>query len=133
MIGKKASYSNKKRERKGVNIDMRPLCKACGIYHRAINYHKGNKTYYRSLCEACMSHGSKKHLPRWFRAGYKPKNLCEKCGYKSGHSEIFRVFHIDGNLDNCRPNNLKTVCCNCAQILGKEGIMWRQGDLVADY
>ena len=58
---------------------------------------------------------------------------CEKCGFKSTHKEIFRVFHVDGNLDNNRFNNLKTVCLNCAQILGKEGITWRQGDLIADY
>jgi hypothetical protein len=112
---------------------MRPLCKACNTHPRAINYKKNDKTYYRTLCESCLAHGAGWHVPRWQRAGYKPKNFCEKCGYKSAHTEIFRVFHIDGNLDNCRPNNLKTVCCNCAQILGKEGITWRQGDLVADY
>jgi hypothetical protein len=40
---------------------------------------------------------------------------------------------MDGNLDNCRLANLKTVCSNCAQVLSKDGITWRQGDLVADY
>jgi hypothetical protein len=58
---------------------------------------------------------------------------CEKCGHRSPHLEVFRVFHVDGDLNNCRPANLKTVCCNCAQVLGKEGINWRQGDLTADY
>ena len=53
--------------------------------------------------------------------------------YKQNQSpEVFRVFHVDGNLNNARMSNLKTVCCNCAQILGKEGVTWRQGDLVAD-
>lgn len=61
------------------------------------------------------------------------KSQCDKCGFKSPHSQVFRVFHIDGNLDNCRHSNLKTVCANCASILGKEGMIWRQGDLVADY
>jgi len=61
------------------------------------------------------------------------KSQCDKCGFKSPHSQVFRVFHIDGNLDNCRHSNLKTVCANCASILGKEGMTWRQGDLVADY
>lgn len=127
------SYTTGKRGQKGVNIFMRPLCKACAQRPRALNYYKGGKPYYRRLCEACMAHGPRAHIPRWRQAGYKPKNYCEKCGYKSLHPEVFRVFHIDGNLDNCRPANLKTVCCNCSNILAKEGITWRQGDLVADY
>lgn len=111
---------------------MRPLCK-CGLRPCAVNYKKSNRTYYRSLCEICLAHGVYHGVPRWFRAGYRVKTQCEKCGFKSPHTEIYRVFHIDGDLNNCRYSNLKTVCLNCAQILGKEGITWRQGDLVADY
>jgi len=111
---------------------MRPLCK-CGQRPKAINYRKHDRVYYRSLCEICMAHGIGHGIPRWARAGYKIKLQCEKCGFKSAHHEVFRVFHVDGNLDNCRYANLKTVCCNCSQLLGKEGITWRQGDLVADY
>lgn len=111
---------------------MRPLCK-CGLRPRAINYRKNNKTYYRSLCEICLAGGLYAGIPRWKRSGYKIKNICEKCGFKSKFFECFRVYHIDGNLDNCRFNNLKTICCNCSQILAKEGITWKQGDLIADY
>ena len=111
---------------------MRPLCK-CGQRPRAVNYKKNDKIYYRSLCEICMAYGVYHGIPRWFRAGYHMKSQCDKCGFKSPHSQVFRVFHIDGNLDNCRHSNLKTVCANCASILGKEGMAWRQGDLVADY
>ena len=111
---------------------MRPLCK-CGQRPRAVNYKKNNKIYYRSLCEICMANGLGFGIPRWYRSGYRIKNQCDKCGFRCVHKEVFRVFHIDGNLDNCRHSNLKTVCSNCAQILGKEGITWRQGDLVADY
>jgi hypothetical protein len=111
---------------------MRPLCK-CGLRPRAVNYKKEDRIYYRSLCEICMAHGVNHGIPRWQRAGYKIKNQCEKCGFKSPHLEVFRVFHADGNLDNCRHANLKTVCANCTQILSKEGIIWRQGDLIADY
>ena len=125
-------YGDTKRGRKGLNKNMRPLCR-CGQRPRAVNYKKNDKIYYRSLCEICMANGLYHGVPRWYRAGYRIKTQCEKCGFKSLHREIFRVFHIDGNLDNCRHNNLKTVCCNCAQVLGKEGIIWRQGDLVADY
>ena len=107
------------------------MCK-CGLRPRAINYKKQGKIYYRSLCEICMSNGLYHGIPRWSRAGYKMKLQCDKCGFKSQHHEVFKVFHVDGNLNNSRPANLKTVCANCAQILGKEGIVWRQGDLVAD-
>lgn len=124
--------NTRKRDKKGVNIFMRPLCK-CGQRPKAINYYKKNKAYYRSLCEICLANGVYHGIPRWKRSGYKMKSQCEKCGHRSPHSEVFRVFHMDGNLDNCRPSNLKTICCNCAQILSKEGITWRQGDLVADY
>lgn len=80
-----------------------------------------------------MTHGLHHGIPRWVRAGYRLKAQCDKCGFKSQHKEVFRVFHVDGNLDNCRHNNLKTVCLNCCQVLSKEGITWKQGDLVADY
>jgi len=65
--------------------------------------------------------------------GYEKKDTCEKCGFKSKHQEQFNVFHIDGNLDNCRYNNLKTICANCQRILQKEGSKWKQGDLIADF
>jgi predicted HNH restriction endonuclease len=45
---------------------------------------------------------------------------------------VFRVFHVDGDLNNCRPANLKTVCANCSRVLHKEGVRWKQGDLVPD-
>lgn len=112
---------------------MRPLCKACAQRPRAVNYHKLGRTYFRTLCEICMAHGAGAHVPRWQRAGYRLKNTCDKCGYKSPHVEVFRVFHIDENLNNCRHSNLKTVCLNCSAVLGKDGILWRQGDLIADF
>jgi len=111
---------------------MRPLCR-CGQRPRAVNYKKNDKIYYRSLCEICMAHGVNHGIPRWFRAGYRMKHQCDKCGFKSIHSEVFRVFHVDGDLDHCRHANLKTVCANCVSILSKDGVAWRQGDLTADY
>lgn len=110
---------------------MRPLCE-CGSRPRAINYYKNGKVFYRKHCEVCLTNGLYHGIPRWKRSGYKMKNQCDKCGFRSPHREIFRVFHVDGNLNNCRANNLKTVCSNCRQILSKEGISWKQGDLVAD-
>lgn len=110
---------------------MRPLCK-CGYRPAAINYIKNGKTYYRKLCEKCLKNGLNTGIPAWYRAGYRIKNVCEKCGFKSPYMEIFSVFHIDGNLNNCRPSNLKTICANCQRVLHKEGITWKQGDLCPD-
>jgi len=112
---------------------MRPLCRKCNLRPRAVNYKKDKKTYYRSLCEGCLTYGENYGVPRWYRSGYRMKSQCDKCGFRSPHKEVFRVFHVDGNLENCRISNLKTVCANCSQVLSKEGITWRQGDLIADY
>ena len=110
---------------------MRPLCHSCGQRPCAVNYYKGDKVFYRSKCDTC-SRGAKPKQPRWSQQGYKKKDYCEKCGYKSKHPEQFNVFHVDGNLNNCRPSNLKTICANCQRVLHKEGVRWRQGDLTPD-
>lgn len=110
---------------------MRPLCKLCKEKPCAINYHKNNKTYYRSKCDSC-DRKTKTRMPKWYQLGYRKKNFCEKCGYHSNYPEQFNVFHIDGNLNNCRPRNLKTICANCQRILYKENASWRQGDLTPD-
>jgi len=111
---------------------MRPLC-ACKHRPAAINYKKDGKIYYRKLCEKCLRNGVNHGIPKWKQAGYKKKDTCEKCGFKSKHSEQFNVFHIDGDLNNCRPNNLKTICANCQRILQKTGVQWKQGVLVPDF
>ena len=111
----------------------RPLC-ICNLRPAAVNYVKNGKTYYRKKCEICLKHGGVAHgVPRWYKDGYRQKLNCDKCGYKSKHKEQFNVFHIDGNLTNSRPNNLKTVCANCQRVLHKEGVQWRQGDLQPDF
>ena len=66
-------------------------------------------------------------------SGYTKKDTCEKCGFRSQYPEQFNVYHIDGNLDNCKYNNLKTICANCQRVLQKQGIKWKQGDLIADF
>ena len=43
------------------------------------------------------------------------------------------VFHLDGDLQNCRPTNLKTICANCQRIMQKTGVRWKQGDLRPDF
>ena len=112
---------------------MRPLC-VCGLRPAALNYKKNNKTFYRQKCETCTKHGGTGHgIPKWKRVGYNMKDYCEKCNFNSSHKEQFNVFHIDGSLDNCQFNNLKTVCANCQRIMQKEGVRWKQGDLLPDF
>jgi len=111
---------------------MRPLCEKCRQKPAAINYYKNKKPYYRRSCESCARSGTASRLPGWQRAGYSKRNFCEKCGFKSKHPEQFDVYHIDGDLNNCRHRNLKTICANCQRIVQKHGYQWRQGDLVPD-
>ena len=111
---------------------MRPLCK-CGQRPAAINYKKGKRTYYRRLCETCLRNGVGHGIPKWKQRGYEKLDTCEKCGYHSKHEEQFNVFHIDGNLDNCRPSNLKTICANSQRTLQRDGVKWKQGDLRPDF
>jgi len=98
----------------------------------AVNYHKENKVYYRSICDQC-ARNKKVKLPRWQAAGYKKKFKCDKCGFSNNHHVVFDVYHVDGNLNNCQHDNLKTVCSNCQRLLVKQGLGWKQGDLLPDF
>lgn len=110
----------------------RPLC-ICGYRPAAVNYKKNGRTYYRKLCEICLRHGVYKGIPKWYVGGYRQKFICDKCGFKGKHEEQFNVFHIDGDLNNNKHSNLKTVCANCQRILHKNGVTWKQGDLRPDF
>ena len=111
----------------------RPLC-VCGRNPAAVNYKKNGRIYYRRMCEVCLRYGGAgKGDPKWYQDGYRMKSQCDKCGYKSRHQEQFNVYHIDGNLNNSRPANLKTICANCQRVLQKEGYQWKQGALTPDF
>lgn len=111
----------------------RPLCSCCQSRPVAINYYKGDRVYYRKKCEVCTRNKDSAGVPRWYQHGYRIKPICDKCGFRSKYIEQFNVYHIDGNLNNCRFSNLKTVCANCQRVLHKEGIIWKQGDLRPDF
>ena len=78
---------------------MRPLCEYCKQKPAAVNYKKGNKVFYRKSCERCLHNGKGHGIPSWYKAGYRMKTACEKCGFK-GKQEQFNVYHIDGRLNN---------------------------------
>jgi hypothetical protein len=111
---------------------MRKLCKKCGTKPVAVNYYKDGKAYYRSKCDHC-ARGRSDGVPKWYKAGYRKKLNCDKCGYVSNYKEQFEVFYIDGNLNNTKVTNLKTVCSNCQKILHLLNLPWRQGDLSPDF
>ena len=101
----------------------------------AINYKMHGKTYFRKRCDTCKR--KKKNIappqPSWAKAGYKRKPHCEKCGFKARYKEQLFVYYTDGNLNNNNHLNLRTICANCQYEIAREGLGWRQGDLVPDY
>ena len=114
---------------------LRPLCKQCRSKPRAYAYKKGNKIYWRSLCDSCNRKRSGKKVggvTALQRSGYKKLKKCEICGFKAQEKIQLDVFFIDGNLRNTTPRNLKTVCANCQRLQGIRRLGWRMGDLVAD-
>jgi len=114
---------------------LRPICNTCGKNHRAVNYIREGKTHYRSMCDEC---GRKKNKlkprnARWKNAGYKKKAACDLCGFKSLFTSQITVFHIDGDLDNCKMTNLRSICLNCVEVVKKKDVTWKRGDLEVDY
>ena len=100
---------------------MRPLC-ICGQRPAAINYKKTIKHTIVRLCERCLRNGIITEFLSGSKRGYEKKGYLRKVQFTSKHEEQFNVFHIDGNLTNCRSTNLKTICANCQRIIQKEGL-----------
>ena len=110
---------------------MRPRCNICSN-PRAINYKKHGKEYYRKFCSRCMVNSDKKRPLHWERSGYKKKLICDRCGYRAKNPIQLDVYHIDGDLRNCKLTNLKSVCANCQRVFGSLEHSWKTGDLIPD-
>ena len=116
-------------------IQIRPLCVECKSKPRAYAYKKGNKIYWRKLCDACNRKKSKKKIggiTALQRSGYRKKSKCELCGFKAQTQLQLDVLFVDGNLRNTNNTNLKTVCANCQRLSSVKRLGWKIGDLVAD-
>ncbi len=116
-------------------IQIRPLCVNCKSKPRAYAYKKGNKIYWRKLCDACNRKKSKKKIggiTALQRSGYRKKSKCELCGFKAQAQLQLDVLFVDGNLRNTNNKNLKTVCANCQRLSSVKRLGWKIGDLVAD-
>ena len=116
-------------------MQYRPLCKSCGKIPAAVNYKRNGIHHFRSRCTSCLRKDRRlrPHQPNWMLKGYKKKPHCEKCGFKAKLKEQLFVYYIDGNFNNNNILNLKTICANCQYEVAREGLGWRQGDLVPDY
>ena len=114
---------------------MRPICNHCGKNFCAINYNRAGVTHYRSMCDECGRKKVKKK-PRkanWTKSGYKKKDRCDLCGFKSLFTTQLTVFHIDGDLTNTSLTNLRTICLNCVEVVKRKEVTWKRGDLEVDY
>ena len=114
---------------------MRPICPACNQRPCAVNYIKEDTTHYRGRCETCQRKGKgiKPREPRWTTAAYKKKPACDRCGFRARLASQLLVYHVDGDLNNTAPNNLRTVCTNCQILLSVTGQGWRNADLISDF
>lgn len=81
------------------------MCSKCGINRKAINYKKGDRIYYRSLCDSCLVVQIKKKKPRWQKENYHKAAICEDCRFIPKFPDQLTVY------DNRK--NFKTVCLNC--------------------
>ena len=115
---------------------QRPLCAVCLNTPAAVNYIKEGNRHYRKLCDKCIRQGKelKPKPPSWFKAGYRKKPICEKCGYGAKFPEKqMTVFHVDGNLKNCQTLNLRTICLNCRVELANTRTPWKESPLTPDF
>ena len=114
----------------------RDLCPVCNENPVAVNYIRDGIHHYRNMCGSCIRKGKKlkPQAPAWARAGYKKKDRCEMCNFKSKlPSKQMFVYHVDGNLKNTNWVNLKTVCANCRIELMHARLPWKQAPLVPDF
>jgi len=111
---------------------IRSLCKKCNERPVAINYRKEGRIFYRTMCDHC-SRGRHIGKSKWELAGYKKKDTCDRCSFTGKYQEQFNVYYVDGDPNNCKFGNLKTVCANCQRILHKLKLPWRRGDLRPDF
>ena len=105
---------------------MRELCERCNTNPKAINYKKGNRIFYRRLCDACIIEKKKNIKPPWQQEGYKKKFKCESCGFVAKFSEQLAVVN--------HKETYRTICLNCEISFNKTNkIDILKGDLRSDF
>lgn len=110
------------------------MCHACNQRPCAINYYRNGVAHFRQRCETCQrkQRGLAKRKPRWESSGYKKKMTCDRCGFRARYTSQMLVYHIDGNLNNALPKNLRSICLNCTEAVRRSDLPWQPGDLSAE-
>jgi len=113
----------------------RAICAACHQRPVAVNYKSNTKTYYRNRCDYCIRRKKlpKDPIPSWIRSGYKKKERCDKCNFKSRVPEQMFVWYLDNNIQNNNWSNLKTVCSNCKIELIQKNLIWTDSIMKSDF
>jgi len=114
----------------------RPLCITCQQRPVAINRYYKEHVYYRRQCDQCLRIGRrlKPQIPHWAKSGYRKKDRCDLCNWKVKYPDKqTTVYHVDGNLRNNSPFNLRTVCLNCRVELLYSKVNWKETDIKPDF
>lgn len=119
----------------------RRTCPACGKeVKRAVDKycdnHCQNEFRYRRYIERWLAgeelghksfYGISDHVRRWMVETYGER--CSRCGWCERHPVTGRVpltiDHIDGDVANCRPGNLRLLCNNCHSLTPTFGALNR--------
>lgn len=104
---------------------MRELCSRCNKNHRAVNYKKDSKVYYRRLCDACIVFDKKNSKPLWQKQGYKKKIKCESCDFVAKYPEQLSVSE--------HKSSWYTFCLNCEVYVKMSNKMMKKSDLKSDF
>lgn len=105
---------------------IRPKCQYCYTNSAAINYRRNDCVHYRKLCDQCIrkQRQPRSPVPLWYKSGYKLRDRCEKCNFRSKVEGQISVWYVDGNEHNVQWNNLKSICANCRIELLSNPYIW---------
>jgi endogenous inhibitor of DNA gyrase (YacG/DUF329 family) len=115
-------------------------CPACGkevkrAVDRFCDNHCQNEYQYRAYLERWFAGQEKgycgefytlsSYIRRWVFETYGEK--CTRCGGSEQHRLTGKgpltIGHIDGDVANCRPENLKLLCLNCHSLTDTFGTL----------
>lgn len=119
-----------------LNIGMnRSICPACYQRPVAVNYRTKQRIYYRNRCDYCTRNNRpiKDPVPSWLKSGYRLKDKCELCNFKSRVKNQIGIWYIDGNTKNNDWTNLKSICANCRLELQEKQLGWSEPVLKPDF
>lgn len=114
---------------------IRLKCQYCYINLAAVNYQRNGRTYYRKLCDQCIRKNRQPRapVPAWYKSGYKLRDRCEKCNFRSRVEGQISIWYVDGNERNVHWSNLKSICSNCRIELTAKSYIWNDNSPKPDF